>query len=129
MSKLVHAYRLELYLPNGYQVKQIDLPSDASIKFFLNKLVYALLIEKNPPCKHVCSNLCYQSARVILGFPNSENLKSACPDDISDMIEDFEELLEAFYAEPAEKLEIQALTIRLLPCSLVTEILEVALYL
>ena len=128
-SKFVHAYRLALFLPNGCKVKQTDLPSDASIKYFLNNLVYSLLIQKNPPANHQCSSFCRQSTRVILGFPNSENLKMACPDDISDMVEDFEELLEAFYAEPDEKLEIQALTIRLLPCSRVTELLEVSMYL
>ena len=129
LTKYVHAYRLELFLPNGLKVKQIELPSDASIKFFVNKLVHALLIEKNPPMSHSCTNFCRQPARVILGFPNSENLKAACPEDISDMVLDFEELLEAFYADPDEKFEVQALTMRLLPCSLVTEILEVSIYL
>ena len=129
MTKYVHACRPSIYLANGLKIDRNDMPSDAAVRYFINNILSSILIETNPPRKHKCTNLCGQSARVLLGFPNNENLKSACPGPIADMVQDFEDLLTNFYTEEGdEQVEIQSLTIRFLPCSFVTEILEIAIY-
>ena len=65
----------------------------------------------------------------MLGFPNSSDAKSACPVDTTTMIQEFEELLNAFYADPDEDLEVRTIMIDFTPCPKVVEIIKVAFYL
>ena len=128
-TRYIHAELPDIFLPNGFKVGLHDLPSAASMRYFINKLLGAILVEANPIAKHCCNKFCRHPSRLMLGFPNSSDVKSSCPVDIRNMVVDFENLLNAFYADDEESLEIHTIMIDFMPCPKVVEIIKAAFYL
>ena len=129
-TRYVHVNKPNIFLANGYKVHEWDLPSATSLSYFLNKFVATVYLSQNNPRNHRCTSLCGQPFRLSVGFPYSENLKDACPEEIHELIDDFEQLLSAFYASEArEDVEIQSVVLIFFPCAKVLEIHDAAIYL
>ena len=119
----------QIFLPTGAKVHAYDLPSKNSIKYFFNHIVASVLLENNPPNGHKCSFLCGQPVKILIGYPKSPDLRSACPPELSELLDDFERLLDAFFTEVGEaEIELQTVVLRLLPCPKHVEVLEASVY-
>ena len=119
----------QIFLPTGAKVHAYDLPSKNAIKYFFNHIVASVLLENNSPAGHKCSFLCGQPVKILIGYPKNVNLRSACPSEMSELLDDFETLLDAFYTEEGEAdIELQTVVMRLLPCPKHVEVLEASVY-
>ena len=129
-GKIILTQKPKIYHSNGVKVDLSDYPSNNSMAYFINNIVYDCFIRSNPPSNHRCNRLCHQPVQIMLGFPKSETVFEACGPHSRDMVMQFEKLLTVFLREENEdEVILRSLVIHFLPCSKVTEILSVNIYL
>ena len=128
-TRYVFAQEATFYHACGLKIPRNSLPSKLATEYFFSELIDDILITENPVRKHRCTSLCGQPIYIHLGFPNNENVRSACPDASKELVGEFEELISNCVFGGDEKVDIQALGMRILPCSKVLEIIDLAIYL
>ena len=128
-TRYVFTQDTKIYFPNGLRISNELLPSKNAVEYFVSSLLHDILVKVNPLSNHKCSNLCGQACYVHLGFPNNQNVLVSCPDASYPLIRDFEELLEGVVFGHDEKVCLQTVAIRFLPCPKILEVLDLAIYL
>ena len=129
-ARFVHAYDTpEIYLSNGLKLDKSCLPTDNLVRILINKLLKHAFANLNPADGHRCNTLCRTPTRMLMGFPNSEDVKSACPTSDAEKIEKFENVMSWLICEQDEDVTLNSLIIEFLPCNKVVEIISVSFYL
>ena len=133
-TKYSYASEPVMFHANGLKVGDREMPSAAAMmgshmKRFTNNLLKKILVESNPVGHHQCNSLCRQQVQFLIGYPHGCDLKSSVPLDMIDMVESFETLISKKLYRDTVDVEIQSISIRLLPCSRFLEIIETAFYL
>ena len=116
-SRHVYLKDASIYYPNGAKVSPVNLPSTTNIKYFISGILSVLFNKVNCPLTHECGNACNIPVSVILGRPLNPNLISACPNEVHDLIRDFEHLLAVFLFDADGFAEIQSVYINFKPCA------------
>ena len=103
-------------------------------KQLIEELLKDLIVTWNPPHLHRrCTALCGQPVQILMGYPKSVDVKSSCSELIEKKVMAYEEEATNCLADEdvwyKEKVEMQSLVLRLLPCVKVMEILDAAIYL
>ena len=128
-TRFVHAYAApEFYLPNGLKLDRAYAPTDNLVRLLVNKLLKHAFSNLNPADGHRCTNFCRTPTRMLMGFPNSEDVKSACPANDAEKIEKFEKVMAWLICEQDEDMTLQSLILEFLPCNKVVEIISVSFY-
>ena len=133
-TKFSYASDPVMFHANGLKVGGRDMPSAAAImggqlKKFTNNLLKKVLVESNPVGHHQCNAFCRQQVQFLIGYPHGCDLKSSVPADMRESVENFENYISKKLYGNVLDVEIQSVTIRLLPCSRFIEIIETAFYL
>ena len=129
-TKIVHAYpQADIYLPNGLLLDKRFCPTSYASKIIIDRLLTHLFVESNPRDGHRCTNLCSQTTQCLIGFPNTEDVRTSCPTRDAELVEQFEKWMSFIICEPDEEVTLQSLVIEFLPCSRVLEVLAVSFYL
>ena len=129
-GKIILTQKPKIYHANGIKVDWSDYPSNNSIAYFINNILHDCFLCNNPPSTHKCNRLCHQPVQIMLGYPRNETVFESCGPHSRDMVIQFEKLLTVFLREENEDdVILRSLVIHFLPCSKVTEILSVNLYL
>ena len=134
MTRYVYKNEPVMYHSNGLMVGDREMPPisrtiGAETKRFINDLLKRILVDINPVGYHQCNSLCKQPVHLLLGYPHGCDVKSAVPVEMDKTVANFEELIEKRVYSLKERVELQTLSIRLLPCSRYLEILDCAIYL
>lgn len=133
-TKYSYASEPVMFHANGLKVGDREMPSAASMmgshmRRFTNNLLKKVLVESNPVGHHQCTSFCRQQVQFLIGYPHGCDLKNSVPRDMVDMVENFETLISKKLYGNIVDVEIQSVSIRLLPCSRYLEIIETAFYL
>ena len=129
-GKIILTQKPKIYHDNGIKVDWSDYPSNNAIAYFINNIVHDCFIRNNPPVTHKCNRLCHQPLQIMLGYPRNETVFESCGPDSRDMVMQFEKLLTVFLREENEdEVILRSMALQFLPCSKVTEILSVNIYL
>ena len=134
MTRFIYANEPVMFHSNGLVMGDREMPPIHRIigketKAFINTLLKKILVEVNPIGYHQCNSLCKQSVQFLLGYPHGCDLRSAVPVEMDNKLDEFEKLIERKVYQTKEKVEVQTVSIRLLPCSRYLEILDCAIYL
>ena len=62
-----------IYRWNGVLLSEDETPSVMSLRTFFNGILDSLFVEKNPASRHICSDLCWQKAQVIISAKKRGN--------------------------------------------------------
>ena len=134
MTRYVYAKEPVMYHANGLLVGDREMPTMARLmggetKIFINKLLKGILTDVNPVGYHQCNSFCKRTVHFLLGYPHGCDVRSAVPLEMDAVVKEFEELIEEKIYLMEERVEMQSISIRLLPCSRYLEILDCAIYL
>ena len=133
-TKYVYASEPVMFHANGLKVGDRESPSISRLigpetKKFINDLLKRILVDINPVGYHRCTPFCKQQVHFLLGYPHGCDVRSSVPEDVDEAIDQYERLVENKVYGSNEEVELQSISIRLLPCSKHLEILNVAIYL
>lgn len=128
-TRFVHTQPATIFHPTGLLLDRCFTPSDNATSLLVNHLLNDIFIDSNPRNNHKCSQICCQPTQILLGFPNTEDVKSSCPPDCAAMIEQYERLVSLSIFDEGEEATVNTIIIEFLPCSKVLEILSVGIYL
>ena len=129
-TRFAHAYNVpQIFLPNGLLLDRSFHPMDSSTRILINKLLTHIFLDFNPEIGHKCTSLCGQRSQLLLGFPNSEDVKSSCPPKDAEMIEQFERWMTLILCNHDEEVTLQSIVIEFLPCNKLVEVLSISFYL
>ena len=134
MTKYIYAKEPVMFHANGLLVGDREMPPIAKIigketKLFINNLLKKILVDVNPIGYHQCNTFCKQPVQLLLGYPHGCDVRSAVPVEMDEAVAEFEKLIEREVYLMDEEVELQTISIRLLPCSRYLEILDCAIYL
>ena len=73
-TRYVYSSEPKFYHQNGLTIDKRELPSNNSIKYFLNAILGSMIVKVNPIKRHKCTSMCMQMIQVMLGYPHCENL-------------------------------------------------------
>lgn len=129
-TRFVHTQEPKIYHPNGLLIDRGYLPSGNATSLLVNHLLTDIFVKDNPRDGHVCNKFCSQPSQILIGFPNSEDVRSSVPEECLDIVDQYERLLSLFICdEDCEEVTIMSMVFEFLPCSKMMEILSVAIYL
>ena len=129
-TKIVHAYpHANIYLPNGLLLDRRFCPTSYASKMLISRMLTHFFVEFNPSDGHRCNSLCSQPTQCLIGFPDTENVRTSCPARSAELVEQFEKWMSFIICEPDEEVTLQSLVVEFLPCSRVLEVLSVSFYL
>ena len=129
-TRFVHAYRApEIYLPNGLLLDRSFYPTNSATRVLINRMLKHLFLDFNPADGHRCTSLCGQPTQCLIGYPNSEDVRTACPSKDAEMIEKFEKWMTLILCDQDEEVTLQTMVLEFLPCNKVVEVLSVSFYL
>lgn len=129
-SKIAHAYpHANIFLPNGLMLDRRYCPTGCAIKILIDRMLTHLFLDCNPSDGHRCSSICAQPTQCLIGFPNTENVRTSCPPKDAELVEKFEKWMSFILCEPDEEVTLQTMVVEFLPCSRVLEVLSVSFYL
>ena len=134
MTRYVYAKEPLMFHANGLLIGDREMPSVSyimgnDVKSFMNNLLKRILVDSNPLGFHQCNSFCKQAVHLLLGYPHGCDVKSAVPVEMWQAVDDFERLIEKRVYGMEERVELQSISVRLLPCSRYLEILDCAIYL
>ena len=130
ITRFVHTQEAKVYHPSGLLIDRQYLPRGNATSLLVNHLLTDIFTKDNPRSGHKCNRICNQPSQILIGFPNSEDVKSSCPDECADMVDQYERLLSLFICDEGdEEVTITSMVFEFLPCSKVLEILSVSIYL
>ena len=123
-----------MFHANGMLIGDREMPPISRLigdetKKFVNSLLKKILVDVNPIGHHRCNSFCKQSVHLLLGYPHGCDVKTAVPVEMVHMVTEYENLVEKRVYRMEERVELQSLSIRLLPCSRYLEIIDCAIYL
>lgn len=129
VTRFVHTQQPKIYHPNGLLIDREHLPSGNATSLLINHLLTDIFTKDNPCDGHKCNKVCTRPTQIMIGFPNSEDLRSSCPEECMEIVDQYEKLLQLFLCDEDEELTIVTIVFEFLPCSKVLEILSVSIYL
>ena len=134
MTRYVYANEPIMFHANGLTIGGRESPTAAvlmgeDMKMFINGLLKRMLVDINPVGHHQCNSLCKQTVHLLLGYPHGCDVKTAVPIEMEKTVSEFEKLIEKRVYSMEERVEIQTISLRLLPCSRYLEIIDCAIYL
>ena len=134
MTRYVYAKEPLIFHANGLLMDHRELPKAyrtivGETKDFINDLLKRLLVDINPVGYHQCNTFCKQPVQILLGYPHGCDVRSAVPVEMNKTVGEFERLIEEKIYSMEERVELQTVSLRLLPCSRYLEILDCAIYL
>ena len=128
--RVVFANSPLVYHPSGLKLKRNECPCP---KQLIEELLKDVLLSYNPPELHRCSSLCRQSSQILIGYPYTEDVRTAVSDEFEEKLQIFEDAV-TFHTDDEEywykeKMEVHSIVLRFLPCVKYLEVINAAIYL
>ena len=124
-TRFIYASKPALYHANGLRFENELAPSDTATKIMLNSILAELIVKYNVPIKHKCTAFCGQPIQLIIGFPHSTDVISSVPPELRTLVQDYEALIEQVAYGGKLEADLQSISLKLLPCPKVMEVLNV----
>ena len=127
--KLSFANEPKVYMPNGLEIGRRFIPTGVAIQFLISKLVErAIGAEIGLNRSHKCTATCGRVAKMVVGGVGV-SLKYRVPNDMVEMVGEFEELVNSKLDDDLEWMQVKAVGLMFTPCAKKTEVLNSAVYL
>ena len=124
-TRFIYATKPMLFHANGLKLENVFAPSENATKYLLNAILTELIVKYNVPIKHKCTSFCGQPIQLMIGFPHSSDVVTSVPPELRAMVNDYESLIKQVSYDGDTEADLQSISIRLLPCPKVMEILDV----
>ena len=126
-TKYIFATDPKLFYGNGLELAYEEAPTIMSSRTFVNQLMDRIFVTKNPILTHKCTATCGKMVQIRLGGPR-KILMDMVPDDMKELVHDFEELLNILIDEE-HRYRIRSFGIQFAPCAFALEIIETVIHL
>ena len=125
-TKYIFATDPKFFFGNGLELAYEEAPTITSSRTFVNQMMDRIFVTKNPVLTHKCSATCSKLVQIRMGG-RRKILADMVPEDMLELVHDFEDLLNVFIDED-HQYKIRSFGIQFAPCAFALEIIEAVIH-